>query len=192
MTQLRTHGPRWLAHAASILALVWMLADFLLHLESYTANRALMLRSGFVGLLLLAGSLACSPIARLLHWPRVTPLRRIFGLYGFLFVALHLGVYAWLENDFALDLVLRDLGERPAMPVGFLAFAVLLPLALTSTRGWQRRLGKRWGQLHKLAYIALPLSVWHYAWLDRDVISGAVLFAIATGALLLARVRWPR
>jgi sulfoxide reductase heme-binding subunit YedZ len=166
-----------------------MLGDFALNLSDYTANRALMLRSGFVGLVLLVASFACSPIVRWLHWPRALHLRRALGLYGFVCIVIHLGVYAWLENDFALDLILRDLEERRAMTIGLIAFALLVPLAITSTKGWQRRLGRGWGKLHKLVYLALPLSVWHYLWLDRDVFTAAWVFTAIVAVLLLARLR---
>ncbi len=64
---------------------------------------------------------------------------------------------------------MRDIGERRAMSVGLLAFALLIPLALTSTNGWQKRLGRRWKVLHRLVYFAVPLSVLHYFWLERDI-----------------------
>ena len=69
-----------------------------------------------------------------------------------------------------------------------LAFLLLLPLAITSTRGWQRRLGKRWRQLHWLIYLAAPLSVWHYLWLDRDFIRTPVIYAVIVVLLLLLRL----
>lgn len=188
LSRLFLTWPRLLTHATSLLVLAWMLTDFALHLEDYTANRALMLRSGFVGLVWLAASFACTPINRWLHWPQAVRIRRALGLYGFLFVAIHLAVYLWLDNDFTLELILRDLDERRAMAIGLIAFALLIPLALTSTKGWQRRLGRGWSRLHKLAYLALPLSVWHYVWLDRDFITVPLVFAVLVGILLLARL----
>jgi sulfoxide reductase heme-binding subunit YedZ len=74
------------------------------------------------------------------------------------------------------------------MAVGLLALLALIPLAATSTRGWQRRLGKRWRKLHRLVYIAVPLSVWHYLWLERDIITMPVIFAVIVGVLLVLRV----
>jgi sulfoxide reductase heme-binding subunit YedZ len=165
-----------------------MLADFALNLTDYNANRALMLRSGFAGLVWLVASFACSPVARLLHWPRAVQVRRALGLYGFLFVVIHLGVYLWLDNDFVLELMLRDLEERRAMAIGMIAFVLLVPLVITSTKGWQRRLGKNWGRLHKLAYVALPLSAWHFLWLDRDFLTVPMVFAVIIGVLLLVRL----
>ncbi len=164
-----------------------MLLGFVLHIEDYTANRALMLRSGFVGLILLVASFACAPASRLLHWPQTTQIRRALGLYGFLFIVIHLGTYAWLDNAFDFELILRDLDERRSMAIGLLAFGLLIPLAMTSTKGWQRRLGKNWRALHRLVFIALPLGVAHYLLLDRDIITLALVFAGVVVLLLIWR-----
>jgi sulfoxide reductase heme-binding subunit YedZ len=113
-------------------------------------------------------------------------------LYGFIFVGLHLLAYAYGDNEFDIELILRDLDERRSMLIGTVAFVLLIPLALTSTRGWQRRLGRRWKILHRLVYIALPLAVFHYLWLDRDFIELPLLYAAAVVILFLLRVipRW--
>lgn len=121
---------RLLVHAVGLLLLIWMVGDFLLDLESYSANRALMLRSGSTGLILLVAAFAVSPLAWWLRQPVLVQPRRALGLYGFLFICIHFLTYAWLDNSFMLDLMLRDLGERQAMSVGLLAFALLIPLLL--------------------------------------------------------------
>ena len=182
------HWLRRLVHGIALLLLVWMIGDFLLNLASYAANRTLMLRAGTVGLLLLVASFTCTPLSWVFHWPRVVQVRRALGLYSFLFISIHLLVYAWLDNAFMLALMVRDLGERRAMSVGLLAFALLIPLAITSTTGWQRRLGKRWRMLHRLVYLALPLSVLHYLWLERDFHGGAWFYAVVVALLLLLRL----
>jgi sulfoxide reductase heme-binding subunit YedZ len=105
-----------------------------------------------------------------------------------LYIALHLWVYTVMENALDFNLIWRDLGERRAMTIGLVAFGLLVPLALTSTRGWQRRLGKRWRTLHRLIYLAAPLSVWHYLWLDRDIITLPLLYAAIVGILLAVRL----
>lgn len=179
---------RRLVHAIALLLLLWMVGDFLLNLASYAANRTLMLRAGTVGLLLLVASFTCTPLSWICHWPRVVQVRRSLGLYSFLFISIHLLVYAWLDNAFMLDLIVRDLGERRAMSVGLLAFALLIPLAITSTAGWQRRLGKGWRRLHWLVYLALPLSVLHYLWLERDFHGGAWFYGVVVAILLLLRL----
>ena len=78
-------------------------------------------------------------------------------------------------------LILRDIGERRAMSVGLLAFALLIPLALTSTNGWQKRLGRRWKVLHRLVYFAVPLSILHYFWLERDIKDWVIVIYASTG-----------
>lgn len=185
---IRANRFRSAAHAAGVLPLAWMLLDFALLFGDYAANRNLMLRSGSVGLIMLVASFACSPMARILRRPQLTQMRRALGLYGFLFVCIHLLVYLWLDNAFVLELVLRDLDERRAMAIGLAAFAALLPLALTSTAAWQRRLGRRWRLLHKLIYVALPLSVWHYLWLDRDFVTVPLVFGAVVLMLIALRL----
>jgi len=122
-----------------------------------------------VGLAFLVASFSITPISILSGKPNLKPIRRPLGVYGFCYITLHLLAYAWLSNQFDWELILRDIGERRAMSVGLLAFALLIPLALTSTNGWQKRLGRRWKVLHRLVYFAVPLSVLHYFWLERDI-----------------------
>ena len=165
-----------------------MLLAFALRPADYSANRALILRSGSAGLTVLVVAFACSPLAALLRCPKLTQIRRALGLYGFLFICIHLLVYVWLDMTFDFELMLRDLGERRAMSIGVLAFVLLIPLAITSTKGWQRRLGKRWRVLHRLIFIALPLCALHYLWLDRDVLDTAWIFASVIAMLLIVRL----
>ena len=93
-----------------------------------------------------------------------------------------------LENALDPALIVRDLGERPAMPIGLLALLALVPLALTSTRGWQQRLGRRWKVLHRLVYLAVPLAVWHYLWLDRDILTIPLIYAAIVAVLFILRI----
>jgi sulfoxide reductase heme-binding subunit YedZ len=102
-------------------------------------------------------------------------------------MALHILAYAWLSNGFDWALTLRDLGERRAMSVGLIAFALLIPLALTSTNGWQRRLGRRWKILHRLVYFAVPLSLLHYFWLERDINDWVLVYTALVILLFLVR-----
>lgn len=152
-------------------------------------TRYMVLSSGTLALLFLVATLACTPLRRITGWPGAIQIRRALGLYSFAFAALHLLTYAALENAFSISLIWRDLGERRAMILGLLAFLLLIPLAVTSTQGWQRRLGRRWRKLHYLIYPAAILSVWHYLWLDRDIITAPLIY-MAIVALLLA-IRWP-
>ncbi len=188
MRWLSENWHRVLAHSGALFPLVWLAFDYLSDGESYTFNRTFMLRTGSAGLILLVASLACTPARWLLNWPRVVQVRRAFGLYAFLYISLHLLAYAVWENGLDFELILRDLEERQAMSVGLAAFLALIPLALTSTRGWQKRLGKRWKTLHRLVYLAAIFSVLHFLWLDRDFITVPAIFAVIVIVLLALRV----
>ena len=180
---------RALAHGAGWFTLIWLTLDYSAQPDPFTFNRTVMLRTGSAGLALLIASFACTPLSRITGWQRPVQVRRALGLYGFLYAVIHVWNYAVWENGWDWELIARDLEERRAMAVGVLAMLTLIPLALTSTRGWQRRLGKRWRLLHRLVYVALPLSVWHFLWLERDIITVPVLCGLLVGALLVLRVR---
>jgi sulfoxide reductase heme-binding subunit YedZ len=185
---LRSNWHRVLAHAAGLFTLVWLALDYLAHEDVFTFNRTLMLRTGSAGLALLVASFACTPASRLFGWQRPVQVRRALGLYGFMYAVLHVWNYAVWETGMDWALIVRDLEERQAMSVGLLALLALIPLAATSTRGWQRRLGKRWRTLHRLIYVAVPLSVWHYLWLERDINTAPVVYAVVVGGLLALRL----
>jgi sulfoxide reductase heme-binding subunit YedZ len=188
MPWIRQNWHRLLAHAAGLAPLIILAIDNQRGELEADPYRYATLHSGSAGLLLLVASLACTPVNTLLGWRQAVQIRRTLGLYGFLYVTLHLLSYAVFDSQFDADLIWRDLGERRSMLVGFLAFAALVPLALTSTDGWKRRLGKRWRLLHRLVYLALPLSVLHFFWLDRDFIQRPVIYAVVVGVLLALRL----
>jgi len=152
-------------------------------------DRHLVIRFGAAGLAFLVASFTITPLSILTGKTNLKPMRRPLGVYGFCYIALHILAYVWLSNGFDWAFILRDLGERKAMSAGLLGFALLIPLALTSTNGWQRRLGRRWKVLHRLVYFAVPLSLLHYFWLERDI-KDLVLVYVALVTLLFA-VRLP-
>jgi sulfoxide reductase heme-binding subunit YedZ len=185
---LRRNWHRALAHALALAPLAVMVVDHVAGRLSALPERAIMLRTGSIGLVLLVASLACTPVSNATGWNKPRHIRRALGLYGFVYVCLHVLVYAVFENLLELDLILRDLEERRAMLIGLLGWLALIPLAVTSTSGWQRRLGARWRMLHRLAYVAAALSVLHYLMLDRDFIETPAAFAVVIAALLLLRL----
>ncbi len=189
---LARHWLRVVVHGVGVALLAWLGAVYAFGLAPLP-DRYVMLLSGTLGLIFLTASLACTPL-RWAGFARVGQVRRALGLYAFAFISIHLAVYAVAENGLDAALILRDLDERRAMLIGFAAFVLLIPLAVTSTAGWQRRLGRRWRTLHRLVYAAAVLSVWHYLWLDRDILTTPILYALIVGALLAVRfVRrvWP-
>ena len=151
-------------------------------------DRHLIIRFGAVGLAFIVASFSITPISILSGKTNLISIRRPLGVYGFCYIALHLLAYAWLSNGFDWALILRDLGERRAMSVGLLAFALLIPLALTSTNGWQKRLGRHWKVLHRLVYFAVPLSILHYFWLERDIKDWVLMYGVLVAFLFAVRL----
>ena len=185
-------APLWQHNLIRVLAiapLAQTVYEYVTNTLPIVLDRHLVIRFGAVGLVFIVASFTITPISILSGKTALVPLRRSLGVYGFCYIALHLLAYAWLSNGFDWDLILRDISERRALIVGLTAFALLIPLALTSTNGWQKRLGRRWKVLHRLVYFAVPLSILHYFWLERDI-KDWVLVYIALVMLLFA-VRYP-
>ncbi|RKQ62183.1 sulfoxide reductase heme-binding subunit YedZ [Vogesella indigofera] len=115
-------------------------------------------------------------------------LRRMLGLYAFFYACLHLLTYLWLDQFFDWAAIVRDIVKRPFITVGMLAFGLLLPLAITSSDGWIRRLKRNWGKLHRLVYVIAPLGVLHYLWLVKRDLQSPLIYAAILAVLLLWRV----
>ena len=148
--------------------------------------------TGSWALRLLLIGLALTPLRRLSGqaWP--IRFRRLVGLYAFFYACLHLATWLVLDLGGYWTQVFDDLAKRPYIMLGFGAWLLLLPLALTSTRGWMRRLGRRWGQLHKLVYAAALLAVLHYVWLVKADLREPLLYAAVLAVLLGLRWGWRR
>lgn len=146
--------------------------------------------SGTTALVTLISALAVTPLRRLTGWNRIQSVRRLVGLFAYFWVFLHFMVWMGLDQFFAWEYIGEDIAERPFILVGFTAFLLLTPLALTSTRGWIRRLGKRWQRLHRLVYVAGVLAVIHYLWVTRADDTGPFLAGSAVALLLGMRVWW--
>ena len=146
---------------------------------------------GWWALTCLVASLAMTPAQRLLGWKGALVLRRPLGLWAFAYGCLHLLAYTGLDQLFSLAGIRADVAKHPFIWLGLATWLTLLPLALTSTKGWQRRLGPRWKRLHRLAYVAVILGVLHFAWQAkagwRD--PGVLGLGLPALALLLARIR---
>jgi sulfoxide reductase heme-binding subunit YedZ len=126
-------------------------------------------RTGKTALILLILSLACSPVNTILGFKWVLRLRRPLGLTAFLYVGLHFLTFLGLDYGFDLDLIRQDILDQRYVLVGLAAGLLLLALAITSTKGWQKRLGKNWKRLHRLVYVASVVDIVHFAWLTKDL-----------------------
>ena len=149
---------------------------------------ALTLTTGFWTLVLLMATLAVTPLRRLTGWNRLVQLRRPLGLFAFFYVTLHFLVYIVLDQFFAFGYIIEDIAERPYITVGFTAFLLLIPLAITSTRGWIRRMGRNWQRLHRVLYLAAGLGVLHFFWKVKADTREPLLFAGILAVLLASRL----
>jgi methionine sulfoxide reductase heme-binding subunit len=133
-------------------------------------------------------TLAVTPVRKLLGRPQLVRFRRMLGLFAFFYGCLHLVTYVWLDKFFDFSAMLADVAKRRFITVGFTAFVLLLPLALTSTAGWIRRLGgRKWQALHRLIYVSAVAAVVHYYWLVKSDVRLPVFYGAVVGMLLLWR-----
>jgi sulfoxide reductase heme-binding subunit YedZ len=134
-------------------------------------------------------TLAVTPLRKLFGWNFLARLRRMLGLFTFLYAALHFTTYVWLDQFFDVGAILADIPKRPFILAGFTAFTLLIPLAVTSTAGWVRRLGgKRWRLLHRLAYVSAVAGVVHYLWLVKADRTRPLIYGGILAALLVYRI----
>jgi methionine sulfoxide reductase heme-binding subunit len=148
------------------------------------------LTTGIWALRFIVLSLAITPLRRLTGINRFIQFRRMLGLFAFFYATLHFLAYLVLDQFFAFDFILRDIAKRPFITMGFIAFVLMIPLALTSTKGWIRRLGRRWQLLHRLVYLSAVAAAIHYLWKVKVMVGSPVYYAMILGALLAFRVWW--
>jgi len=155
-------------------------------------------RLGLYTLVLLLCSLACTPLQLVLGWKWPLRVRRMLGLFAFFYASLHLTTYVAVDQGLDLASIGKDIVKRRFVTVGFAAWCCLFPLAVTSTQGWVKRLGfRRWKALHRLAYLAGVLAIFHFVWrfktaLLEPVIAGATLFVLLAIRLIARRATAPR
>ena len=134
-------------------------------------------------------TLAVTPVRKLLHLPELIRYRRMLGLFAFFYGFLHFSTWIGLDKFFDWTEMLHDVRKRPFITAGFTGFALMLPLALTSTAGWIRRLGgKRWLALHRLIYVTAIAGVVHYYWLVKSDVRKPLFYGALVTLLLLVRV----
>jgi len=183
---------RILVHAGALVPLALMI--YLSLSGGLTANpiQDVTLRTGKAALWLLLLSLAATPANTMLGFKAALKVRRALGLYAFMYALLHFLAFVWLDYRLDIALMWEDVGSKRYVLAGLSAFLILVPLAITSTRGWMARLGKRWKVLHKLVYLAGILVVVHYVWLVKADIREPLAFGFALALLLLARLPFVR
>lgn len=196
--------PRWLlpakaaVHAlalAPLVALAWRIARVWSEADIDALGpdpvAAIEHELGLWALRLLLLTLAITPLRQLSGQPLLLRFRRMLGLYAFAYASLHLAAYLVLDLRGWWTLVFEEIAKRPYITVGFAAWLLLVPLAITSTRGWMRRLGRNWGRLHRAVYAVAVLAVLHFWWVVKSDYREPLLYA-AILALLLGWRAWKR
>ncbi len=144
--------------------------------------------TGLWTLVFLCITLAVTPLRKLTGWNVLIRFRRMLGLYAFFYATLHFTTYVWFDKWFDVVAMLKDVGKRPFITVGFAAFVLLIPLAATSPRAMARRLGRHWQTLHRTIYLIGALAILHFWWMK----SGKHDLALPKlyGAIMLALLGW--
>ncbi|MDJ0753720.1 MAG: protein-methionine-sulfoxide reductase heme-binding subunit MsrQ [Ardenticatenaceae bacterium] len=179
---------RIITHVGALIPLIWLYIDYYTYNLGADEIRAAILRTGKPALVLLVISLAITPLNTLFGWKILLPLRKPLGLYSFMYVALHLSIFAIIDYGLQLQVVWEEIVLRRYALAGFFAFLILLPLALTSTKWAQRKLGKRWKKLHRWVYLAGLLAVIHYIWLVKQNYQEPLIYAAILISLLALRI----
>lgn len=183
-----------LVFLAALTPFLWLV--FRTFTDRLSANpiEDLTLTTGIWALRCLLITLAITPLRRLTGWNRIIQYRRMLGLFAFFYAVVHLAIYVVdviaIEGTFTFAPVLKDIVKRPFITMGMLAFLLMLPLAITSTRGWIRRLGRGWQTLHRIIYISALAAVIHFIWKVKVVVGEPVYYAVILGVLLGFRLLW--
>jgi sulfoxide reductase heme-binding subunit YedZ len=184
---LRPRAGKVLVWVACLLPAVWLTYEAMANRLGANPIEEVLDRTGWWTLVFLLTSLAVTPIRRLTGWNRVIRYRRLLGLFAFAWASAHFLGYVALDQWFAWKYILEDITERPFIIAGFTAWTLLLPLAVTSTRGWIRRLGPRWVSIHRLVYLAAALGSLHFFWKVKADTREPLIFIGVLAVLLLIR-----
>jgi methionine sulfoxide reductase heme-binding subunit len=182
-------------YVAAVLPFAWLVFALVTGLVMGDEVKFMQHVTGDTVLTCLMLTLSVTPLRRLTGWNELIRVRRLIGLTAFWYACLHLSTYLVFDQSLSLDEIAKDIVKHPWVLVGFTAFLCLVPLAITSTTGWVRRLGgKRWQRLHRLVYVAAVAGVLHYFWLVKKdarapLVYGAILLVLLGARVWLARER---
>jgi methionine sulfoxide reductase heme-binding subunit len=178
-----------LANVGALVPLLWLTWDYFTDNLSINPIDDYTDRTGSAAIILLLLSLAVTPVQTVTGWRQVSTVRKSLGLYAFGYAVLHMLVFVGLDYGFSLRFILLDgLPSKPYILVGLSALLILLPLALTSTKGAMKRLGRNWKRLHRWVYAAGVLAVIHFIWVVKVPFGEPTLYAIILALLLAARI----
>lgn len=180
--------PKTAVHALALLPFAWLLADIAYDRLGADPIAELTHATGLWALRFLLLALVITPLRRITGWNVLARFRRMIGLYAFFYASVHLSIYLVLDLGGYWGQILEDIVKRPYITVGFAAWCGLLALALTSTRGMMRRLGRRWMQLHRIVYGIGVLAVLHFWWLVKSDVREPAIYAGLLALLLVLRL----
>lgn len=167
----------WLVFLTALLPLFWLSYELYTDQLGVDPAKTIVDDLGTTAMQLLWLTLAVTPARKILGWRRPLQFRRMLGLYALFYALLHLLAVATFIMGWRIDILVREFSERHYVIAGALALIMLIPLGVTSTKGWQRRLGRRWVKLHRLVYPAALLVLLHFVWLIRASYAEAALYA---------------
>ncbi len=184
------HPAMWALVTVPVVA---MIAMYPLGMLGANPIRELEHFSGEWALRLLACSLAVTPLIKLTRWGFLIPERRFLGLATFYWAALHLSIYIGLDMFFDVSDIVEDVLKHLYITVGMLSFLLMVPLAITSTKGWIKRLGgKKWNALHRLVYVSAVAGCVHYIWGVKKDVEEPIMYASVFVVLFAFRLLWKR
>jgi sulfoxide reductase heme-binding subunit YedZ len=179
-----------LVFAACLFPFAKIVADIFLGRLSANPIEDITHRTGDWILILLLVTLSVTPLRALTGWGALVRLRRMIGLFAFFYAVLHFSTYVVFDHFFDVASIVVDITKRPYITVGFTSLVLLTPLAVTSTKGWVKRLGgKRWTKLHRLIYVAAAGGVLHFLWLVKADVRKPTIFGVVLVLLLATRLR---
>jgi methionine sulfoxide reductase heme-binding subunit len=182
---------KWALILIGMLPLVRLVTGFFLNSLGANPIELITRSTGTWTLVGLALTLSITPLRTLLNWPWLVRLRRTAGLLAFFYAALHFTTYIWFDRFFDFGDILKDIVKRPFITVGFAAFVLLIPLAVTSNNAIIKKLGaKLWQRIHYLVYLIAVLAVIHYWWLVKKDLTQPIIYAAVFVLLLGLRVFW--
>ncbi|WP_183961152.1 protein-methionine-sulfoxide reductase heme-binding subunit MsrQ [Chiayiivirga flava] len=188
MTKLQMIAVKTVLHVLALLPFAWLVADIYLDRLGADPIAELTHATGLWALRFLLLALTVTPLRRVTGWNVLARFRRLIGLYAFFYASVHLSIYLVLDLGGYWSQILEDIVKRPYITVGFAAWCGLLALALTSTRGMMRRLGRRWTQLHRIVYGIGVLAVLHFWWLVKSDVREPAVYAALLALLLVLRL----
>jgi len=188
MRWLRAHWLEILFNLAALLPLGLLVWDFARGQLTANPIQAVQLRTGRDALVLLVITLAITPLVRFFRLGCLLPLRRLAGLYAFGYASLHLVNFVGVDYGFNFGAIFADVGDKRYVLAGLAGYLLLLPLAVTSTHGWVKRLGRNWERLHWFIYPAALLAVVHFFWQTKADFRQPIIFGVLVIFLLAARL----